>query len=122
VTLVVSLLPNSRGERPSFGDRAFGFESYRTELWGTNAIHDVGARLIPRLATGDLYVRDTELEALELEALTISEHADSIAAKVFGELNPERRDERAVAIRRYMDNLRRAIAAAREHGCELAIW
>jgi hypothetical protein len=140
VTLKISLSHTSSEIRHSFGDDAFGFERYRTELWGTDAVRNVGARLIPLLATGDVFVQPAELDALELEAWSIQANAESIALEVFDESNPGRgavivkTDDGGVllnawggrgpagSIRRYTDNLLRAITAARAAGCGIIIW
>ena len=40
---------------------AAGFESWRTEVWGSAQVRAPGAELLPQLATGDLYVGPGQL-------------------------------------------------------------
>ncbi len=122
------------------GDWSFGFERYRVELWGTEAVRGVGAEFIPRLASQDLYVGHVDLDALELEARSIEAAAETIAAQLFdpsvpgpGAVVVQTSDASRVydawggvspseSVRRYVSNLLRAIDFARQAGCGLVIW
>lgn len=85
------------------GDSSFGFERYRTEVWGTDDVRGLGAELIPRLASGEeLFIKHADLDALEREARAIPIATESID--------------------RYISNLLRAIEQARAAGCGIRIW
>jgi hypothetical protein len=141
MTLVIHMWdPDSSGSPCLPGDRSFGFERYRFELWGSSAVCRVGAQIIPRLATdGEVFIVHADLPALEDEARRIADASESIAAEVFVESEPGRgvvivregRDAKvrnawggtnpSESIRRYVGNLIRAIECAREAGCGVSI-
>ena len=122
------------------GDWSFGLERYRVELWSTDAVRGVGAQFIPRLASGDLYVRHDDLDALEMEARRIEAAAEAIAAQLFIPSAPgpgavvvqtagsSRMHDAwgggspAESVKRYISNLLRAIDFARHADCGLVIW
>lgn len=56
---------------------AAGFESYRTNLWGSQSLIRRGARYFPKLKDGDLFVYPEELDLLANECQMI--YADSVA-------------------------------------------
>lgn len=135
MTLVISPYPHDALEGFE-GDLSFGFERYRTDLWGTDAVRATGAVFIPQLATTDVYLGFDDLDALEAEARAVLDNADSIAHEVFDPADPGPGavvvDGRLLdayagrapvgSVHRYIGNLMRCIAAAREAGCGLAIW
>jgi hypothetical protein len=68
---------------PEGGSDLAGFESWRTKVWGSQAVRSLGARFFPQLAESDLYVHIDDMQAfLEECALLrdnlplISKHAD----------------------------------------------
>lgn len=123
------------------GDSSFGFERYRTELWGTDVIRSLGAVLIPRVSSGEeVFIEHSELDALEREANTILGDIENIAAQLFDPSAPGpgaivvRGDNGAQmhnawggrtpaeAIERLVRNLLRAIEQARANCCGIYIW
>lgn len=60
-----------------------GFENWRTEVWGSAVVRELGATIFPRLASGDLYVMPgRELNDFRRECRLIREHLEEIAAAV----------------------------------------
>ena len=124
---------------PFEGDWSFGFERYRTELWGTDVVRSLGAVLIPQLASQGLYVENADLGALELEVRRIADSVEMIAGQLFEERSPgpgavvvQSGESSAVhnawggrtpadSINRYLDNLQRAIDLARSANCGIRI-
>jgi hypothetical protein len=141
VSLTISIW-NSEGTPVDelVGDVSFGFERFRSELWGTEAVRDCGALLIPLLADQDLYVDYRQLDVLEADAHRLKEAAPAIADRLFDVARPgegvvvvQERELGSVhdawggispagMIVRYLDNLLRAIATARQSGSGLVIW
>ena len=141
MSITISTWDPARKGIPEFdGDSSFGFERYRVELWGTEAVRGVGAQLIPRLASQDLYVENADLDVLELEARSIGAAVEIIAAQLFDPSDPgpgvvvaQAGDVSSVhdawggrspaaSIDRYINNLLRAIDLARQAGCGVVIW
>ena len=117
MTLTLSLHWYGEQPRPDYdGDVAFGFEDYRKTVWGSDALRDVGASIIPALATQDgVYVLPENLDALVREAHAIRDNADAVGSRLEAAL--VRRDpSMAYWLRRYMDNLLRFIDFARTVG------
>jgi hypothetical protein len=61
-----------------------GPESWRTKVWGSEAVRSLGARFFPQLAESDLYVNADEIPAfieecalLRRHLAPISDHADA---------------------------------------------
>ena len=122
------------------GDRSFGFERYRDELWASTAVRRTGAEMIPRLAVGELFVDHADLQVLEAEARRIGDSSKTIAAEVFDASEPgpgaviaKGTDGAHVhdawggrgpseSIERYIGNLIRAIGVARQAGCGIQSW
>ena len=142
MSLRISTWDTQTKDRPELpdGDWSFGFERYRLDLWGTEAVRAVGAEIIPRLSSQDLYLGHRDLDALEHEARMIGDASDAIAAEVFDLADPGNgvvvvedghggrvhnafgSGSPADSIHRYIDNLLYAIAFARQAGCGLVIW
>ena len=55
-------------EPDSPSEELAGFESYRKKLYGSQAAVSLGLRLLPSLATQDLYAEGPQLERLRGEA------------------------------------------------------
>jgi hypothetical protein len=51
---------------PPYSEHA-GFESWRTDVWGSASAKRLGLRLLPSLAAGDIFASGADLEALALE-------------------------------------------------------
>jgi hypothetical protein len=74
MTLVVSVyVRDSSGsidfiEPDSPSEELAGFESYRQTLYGSQVAVSLGFKLLPRLATEDLYAEGSDLEQLRDEA------------------------------------------------------
>jgi hypothetical protein len=100
------------GERQSFMDSAegrcmAGVEQARWDLWGSEAVRRRGATFLPRLAKGDLWVDNEELDAFETEVVALM----TDLAGLHGELN-----YRIDSLAHYLDNFLRAIEHARSKG------
>jgi hypothetical protein len=50
-----------------------GFESWRTSVWGSEAVRRLGLQLLPSLAEGDLYASDDLLDRLDIEVRQLQE-------------------------------------------------
>lgn len=92
-----------------------GFESYRSELWGTQAI----ATRAPMLAeiANDLHVKPEQFAEFETQCRKVDAEADAIASELGW------RDRGAESIREYMRNFLAALDFAKSHGSErISIW
>ena len=70
---------------PDASDSA-GVETTRTELWGSPAVRSLGASLLPRLAEGDLWVSNAQVEAFAAEcALVLANRTAIASASGYGE-------------------------------------
>jgi hypothetical protein len=67
-------------EPPGVSDLA-GFESWRTEVWGSEVVRSLGARFFPALAGGDLKVEASHVQAFKDECLLLREKLETIAAR-----------------------------------------
>ncbi|MER5350977.1 hypothetical protein ABT093_11655 [Kitasatospora sp. NPDC002551] len=57
-----------------------GFESWRTTVWGSEAVRSLGARFFPRLAGGGLRVLPDDVPEFIEEVLLLLNNIESIAA------------------------------------------
>jgi hypothetical protein len=90
-----------------------GPESWRTTVYGSQYVRNLGAQLLPRLADMDLYVETpSELDALAAECFLIMANIAEVAAAID-------RDPDEVAGR--FHNILLAIDRAREHGGHVVI-
>jgi hypothetical protein len=109
------------GTPPGCGDAA-GFESWRTMVWGSTAVRELGCRLFPVLATGDLTVAPGQVAELLRECALIRANLEVVAPHP----NPRRPlDEHVdtmnvVSLR--LANIEAAAARARATGCGVIIW
>ncbi len=55
-----------------------GFETWRTEVWGSSALIELGARILPRLAVGDIYAEGDEIADLEADVNLVLEHGRTL--------------------------------------------
>ncbi|QHW29392.1 hypothetical protein GZH47_00140 [Paenibacillus rhizovicinus] len=61
----------------------FGFESYRSKLWGSKIMQEMGCQLIYSLKDGDIYAFDDDLKELKRELNVILDNL-KIIEDVFG--------------------------------------
>jgi hypothetical protein len=117
VSLIVTVDdPNAPQEA---SDRHFmecaGFECYRRELWGTEAVAS-RAPMLAEIAT-DLHVSPGEFEAFEAQCRKVDAEADAIAREL------RWRNRGAETIRMYIRNFLQAVEFARSRGSErISIW
>ncbi|MBO0510493.1 hypothetical protein, partial [Streptomyces beijiangensis] len=69
---------------PGCNDQA-GFESWRTTVWGSDAVRSLGARFFPRLDRHDVEVEPDEVAAFLEECALIRANLPLIAASTAGE-------------------------------------
>src|SRR5262245_19919285 len=62
-----------------------GAEAWRTTVWGAPAVFRRGARFLPELAQGDLYVENDELAAFAAECHQLLHDLDDFAAELNGD-------------------------------------
>ena len=53
---------------------SFGFESWRTEVWGSQSIKKLGLKIIPSLESYNIYAYDETVKDLEKELSVIKEN------------------------------------------------
>jgi hypothetical protein len=100
------------GTRQSFMDSAkgrsmAGVEQARWDLWGSEAVRRRGATFLPRLAQGDLWVENEELDAFEKEVATLMTGLAGLHSEL---------DYRVDMLAHYLDNFLRASEHARSMG------
>ncbi|MFI1972020.1 hypothetical protein [Streptomyces cinnamoneus] len=100
-------------EDPPHGKELAGFESARARLWGSEAIHDVGARFFPRLHGHDLWVEPDEVDDFLAECEAIRPHLDHLAEQ--GGYHAEYVAER-------FDNIVAAARRAKDEGGGIVVW
>ncbi len=88
-------------EKP--GHALAGFESWRTTVWGSEAAKRRGARFLPQLADGDLYVEPEDLSAFADECTRLLEEVGGFATEVKADADHLRWD---------LQNLLRAVESA----------
>jgi hypothetical protein len=83
VQVVISGGAQAQAERdPVTEPLAAGFENWRTQVWGSARVRDLGAQYFPRLARSDLHVPAAEMTAFLRECALLRTHLDAIAASV----------------------------------------
>jgi hypothetical protein len=103
------------------GDLA-GFESWRTTVWGSDAVRRLGCRLFPVLATGDLTVAPDQVAEFLRECALLRANLTVVAPHP----NPNRpQDQHAetidtVSVR--LANIEAAAARAHASGHGVVIW
>jgi hypothetical protein len=82
--LVYLVVTDASGRQSEAGEMlAAGFESWRTEVWGSAQVRALGADIFPRLAPGELVTVQThELPQFQRECELIRENLDVICAEV----------------------------------------
>jgi hypothetical protein len=92
---------------PECSDAA-GWERWRTEVWGSEAVRSLGARFFPRLATEDLTVAPDEVSDFLAECDLVRAHLARIADHMRSEAGTGSRKseaEHAEDVRRRLDNI-----------------
>jgi len=118
VTLVVDLFNPAEGPYAylnAIEDDAAGFESYRLRLWSGPPLVARGARFLPRLARGDLFVFPEQLPEFAEECRSLRDDADAIAIALWGS------SDGANEIRRYLDRFLSAAALAEQRAVGVCI-
>ncbi|MFF3122462.1 hypothetical protein ACFVRD_08845 [Streptomyces sp. NPDC057908] len=64
---------------PEDGSDMAGTEVCRTRLWGSEAARALGARFLPELATGDLYVEPEDIDDFLAECELLHRNAATLA-------------------------------------------
>jgi len=96
------------------GSDLAGFERLRTDLYGSPSVIALGARLLPKLDSDDLYVETPdELDQLERECALIVAGLAQVAASAG--LDPEYVAQR-------VGNIQAAIERARQAGGHVVVW
>ena len=85
----------------------FGFESWRSVVWGCAYVKDLGCTLLPTLNGFDLMAQDEHLDQLEAELKLLKDHLPELSAAT-------QRDADAIAFR--IGNALAAVELARQHG------
>ncbi|MET9951962.1 hypothetical protein ABZ135_10505 [Streptomyces sp. NPDC006339] len=100
------------------GDSA-GFESWRTDVWGSDAVRSLGAAVLPLLSEGDLYVPPYGVDTFLSECLMLRENLERI---VQGTQPVRTVEEHRSAIEQRLSNLTDAARRAREVGGGVLVW
>jgi hypothetical protein len=72
-------IPQDTGQGGQGNRSLAGFESCRTTLWVSKIVRSLGCRLLPSLATEDLYATGADLVLLAAECRQILEHLAEVA-------------------------------------------
>ena len=80
MSLIVSFISENEIEEPNTG--LFGFESWRTTLWGSAVIKNLGCEMLATLQEDDLFVTGRHVSILKEELLIIKENASMISAAI----------------------------------------
>jgi hypothetical protein len=67
---------------PRPGQELGGFESWRTEVWGSDALRGRGAVFLPTLADSDLYVEANDLAQFQAECSALLADVDNLASEL----------------------------------------
>jgi hypothetical protein len=137
--LVYVVVTDASGRKSELGETlAAGFESWRTEVWGSPQVQALGAEFFPRLASGDLVtIESHELTQFQRECVLLREKLDAICAEVdlsgqhgFVVGNAPGQVVKASASRevfrqlvsQHMANIENAAQRAAQAGGEVVIW
>jgi hypothetical protein len=128
VSLNVHVFVPGTGDRmevldtPPGCDDSAGFESWRTTVWGSNAVRELGCRLLPVLATGDLAVAPGQVTELLRECAVIRANLDVVAPHPNPNRPRDRHDDTINAISRRLANIEAAAARAHAARYGMIIW
>ena len=96
-----------------YSETLAGFESYRTTLYGGELAKKLGFKVLPTLASTNIYAKGQEVNKLKLEAEIMMREASAFAEHV---------KEDADGIKRRADNIRKACIRARKMQGNVVIW
>ncbi|MER6980233.1 hypothetical protein [Streptomyces carpinensis] len=96
-----------------------GPESWRTAVWGSDAVRSLGARFLPRVREEWLQVETGELAEFLGEVALLRAHLDVVALATEG---PRTVEERRARLADRLDNLEAAALRARETGGGVIVW
>ncbi|GES32543.1 hypothetical protein AB0G60_17005 [Streptomyces angustmyceticus] len=122
--LVHTFIRNADGdwdltEDPPDGGHLAGGERWRTAVWGSESARALGARFLPRLASGDLYVEADEVAAFLEECMTLRNKSETFVAGLREPSDPAL----LVNVESKLDNFIAASRRALEAGGEgVLIW
>ena len=82
--LVYVVVLDAAGEEAEIGESLpAGFESWRTEVWGSQRVRALGAEFFPRLASGNpVSIRPDEVAQFRLECQLLRENLNAICDSV----------------------------------------
>ena len=104
---------------PTRGAELAGFESFRTTVWGSDAMRALGARYFPILNGGDLTVLPEQVADFLRECATVEANVEAIAPNA----NPHHTHEWYVdTVLGSLANIRAAAERALELGGGVVIW
>ena len=90
-----------------------GFEVYRTEVYGSELAERLGFKVLPTLASGDIYAQGQEVNQLKAEAEIIMREALAFAEQFKND---------AETIKYRADNIRKACIRARKMQGRVVVW
>ncbi|HEY1016567.1 MAG TPA: hypothetical protein VGE07_27900 [Herpetosiphonaceae bacterium] len=90
-----------------------GFEVCRRDVWGSEALIALGAQVLPKLRSDDVYAFDEELLLLERDVELLFDHLAAVA---------EATGYREDFIRHRAGNIRDAVIWAKANGGGVIIW
>ncbi|MFI0357931.1 hypothetical protein [Actinomadura sp. 9N407] len=116
--LVDVFVMNEAGERvlldsPADGSHLAGHERMRTMLWGSEAVRELGARYLPVLADGDLWVDPGDVPSFLSECELIRTNIPALAAAT-------ERSEEYISFR--LNNIIQAARRAIDLGGGVVVW
>jgi hypothetical protein len=91
----------------------FGFEQWRTTVWGSDEIRALGATLLPSLSTTGVFAEGDDLDRLDRELQSIAENIKDLATKL-------RVREDSLLFR--VENARHCVYLARQLDGTVVIW
>ena len=96
-----------------YSETLAGFESYRTEVYGSELAMRLRFKVLPTLASTDIYAKGQEVNKLKTEAEIMMREASAFAEYV---------KEDADGIKQRADNIRKACIRARKMQGNVVIW
>lgn len=64
------------------GEELAGFEHWRTDVWGSLVVRNLGAKFLPQLSHSNLWIENKDLEKFKNEIIMLIENVNLIAEKV----------------------------------------
>ncbi|MFG2873736.1 hypothetical protein ACGFYU_01705 [Streptomyces sp. NPDC048337] len=122
--LVHTFIRNADGswdllEDPPNGRDLAGGERWRTVVWGSESARALGARFLPRLASGDLYVEADEVADFLEECMTLRNKSETFVAGLQEPAGPALLDNVESKLDNFIAAGRRAMGAV---GGGVLIW